>query len=134
MIGITTEKRILALDQDNKARKAAYPIAGSLIAFVNGYSSTYSRTSNGETITARIKFQTTTPNSNGKSLVTLLPQISINSDFSTSYPIVFSINEPQAGDGSVVLSLSIGAPPTGTNTFYFRAVSSGASTGTFTLL
>lgn len=130
----TTEQRILALTNDNKARKASYPIAGSLVKFISQYSSTFSET-NGDmgVINARIKFQTNMPNGSGKALATLLPQVSVSPDFSSSYPIVFSVNEPQTGDGSVILNMSISAP-NGTTTFYFRAVAIGASTGTFTLL
>lgn len=129
----TTEQRIVALEQDNKARKASYPIAGSMVDFKSQYSPTYSKSGNGTNVPARIKFQADSQGTDSRTLVTLEPQVSFNSDFSTSYPLVFSINEPQSGDGSVILSIIVATPYT-TDPFYFRALAIGASEGTFTLL
>lgn len=128
------EQQILDLENANKQRKTAYPIAGSLVGFASSMSSTFSKSGGGTVpVTAQIKFQADSPGDNGKTLVTLWPQVSANSDFSTIYPMVFSANEPQAGDGSIILDISI-ATPYATGTYYFRALSTGSSTGTFTLL
>jgi len=130
----TVEQRLKQLEDDNNARKAEYPIAGSLVSFVSQRSSTYSRTSSGiGSITARIKFQADEVNDEGKSLVSLSPEVSTNSNFSTIYPNITFLNEPQERDGSIVLRLSIPTQAVAT-TFYFRAVSTGASTGKFSLL
>lgn len=125
------EQRIVNLEYENRARKASYPVVGSLVDFVSQTSPTYSTGYVGsETINKRIKF---TGNVSKDVLVTLLPQVSFDSDFSTSYPIVFYINEPQTGDGSVIISINVN-PPDDSGTFYFRALSIGSTTGTFTLL
>ena len=131
---MTIESRIAALRQANQARKVASKISASLVRFVSSLSPTYSVTPGGSAITARIKFQADSPDENGRSMVNLNAEVSSNSSFSSDYIWRFSYNEPQAGDGSIVIRLTIAVPEDDTATYYFRIRSAGSTTGTFTRL
>ena len=129
------QERVAKLINANKQRKVHHLVAGSMVKFTSQTSQTFSRTTaTGEfNVDVRIKFVANTPGANGKSLVNLFPQASISPDFTTLYPRLLSINEPQAGDGSIILHFVIAGPYAAT-TFYFRAISAGATGGTFSLL
>lgn len=129
----TVEQRILLLENENKSRKSLHPVVGSLVKYVSQTSQTFSRSSgNYDNIVVSIKFTADNPNSDALSLVSLRPQVSANPDFSTIYPSLFYINEPQKKDGTITMKLSITVPYE-TNTYYFRAISTGSTKGTFAL-
>jgi hypothetical protein len=128
------EQRIANLENENKARKASYPVAGSLVRFVSQTSQVWTKTGGGNVpITVRVKFTPARPSSGGRSIIELSPRVSINSDFSTTYPRLTFVNEPQSGDGSIIMRTSI-ATPGNVATYYIRVVATGSSAGTFTLL
>lgn len=128
------EERIANLENENNARKAAYPVAGSLVNFVSQTSQTWIRVGGGNVpIVVRVKFTPYQSGPNGKSIIELSPRVSVYSDFSSLYPRLTFINEPQTGDGSIVMRTSI-ATPNGSATYYIKVVSTGSSKGIFTLL
>lgn len=130
----TTQQRIQQLINENEARKASYPIAGSLVKFVSQTSQTFIRVGGGSAfITLRVKFTPLQPGPDGKSIIELNPQVSIQSDFSTLYPRLMSYNEPQSGDGSIIVRFSIQTPSSPT-TYYIRVIANGSSLGTFEIL
>ncbi len=131
----SVEQRLVDLENENKARKGSYPIAGSLAKFVSQVSQTFEYVMPvGESARElRIKFIAKNTK-DGKSLVDVSPQVSINSNFSTPYPHIAYINEPQADDGSIVLRFYLWGPVDQATRFYFRAFANGVSTGTFSLL
>jgi hypothetical protein len=130
----TVEQQIKRLEDENKARKASYPIAGSLVPFVVQKSQIWSLSGGGNIdINIRIKFTPDTPSRTGRYLITLTPEVSIESDMSIRWPKQAFYNEPQSGDGTIILDLII-STPFATFDYYFRATASGTSGGTFVLL
>lgn len=131
---ITTEKRIKDLQNENRARKSAYPVAGSLVKFVSQTSQTFTKVGGGYVmLTIRVKFTPFQTSPSGRSIIELRPQISIYSDFSTLTPRLFFVNEPQTGDGSIIVRTAIQTPSNPT-TYYIRVIASGSSLGTFEIL
>lgn len=131
----TTEQRIAALEHENASRKTVYPVAGSLVKFTSQVSPTYSRAAAAnETIVVRIRFTPNIVTDTGISLTTLRPEVTVDDPtFNSRWPRTFVISEPQTGDGSVVLRISIATIGVEA-TYFFRAISTGPSGGTFTLL
>lgn len=131
---ITTEKRIKDLQNENKARKLAYPVVGSRVKFVSQTSQTFTKVGGGyEVLTIRVKFTPLQTRPNGRSIIELRPQISIYSDFSQLTARLFFLNEPQTGDGSIIVKTAIQTPSSPT-TYYIRVIASGSSLGTFEIL
>ncbi len=128
----TLEQRISNLDRENKARKALYPIAGSMVKYVTQTSQTFTHTTATFNDIIQIKFQPDKVDTNGRSLTEVVPQISISSDFSTPKSRVAYTNLPQTGDGSIILKAELSA--NSGVLFYIRAVARGTSAGTFTKL
>lgn len=129
------EQRLKALEDENKKRKGNYPIAGSLVEFITDTSPVYyTRSPEGSLadINVRIKFQADNP-VDGKSLVELRPEVYTDSSMRYTWANVFFVNQPQVGDGSIILNLKI-KPQWGEGNFYFYIVATGTSGGTFTLL
>jgi hypothetical protein len=128
------EQRIAALENENIARKASYPVAGSLVKFVSQTSETWIKVGGGNTpIDVTVKFTPNSTNESGISLIELSPRVSINSNFSSTYPRLTFLNLPQKGDGSVIMKTSI-ATPSSSATYYIKVVAVGSSKGIFTLL
>jgi len=125
------EERLAALDNENKARKAIYPVAGSLVRFVAQTSQTWTVPSASPTTLYRIKFQAEKYGSTGKTMSYLMPQLNLSSSFSGQMVNLAYSNEPQAGDGSVVVRFHLPATVVG-NTVYIRVIATGPSTGVFT--
>ena len=127
------EAQIARLESENRARKAMYPVAGSLVKFVSQTSGVFTASgSNNQLLTIRIKF-TADKTTGGISMTKLSPIVSVQPDFSNRYPRLTYINEPQTGDGSVVIRINIGTPYDLT-TYYIKIIAMGSPTGTFTQL
>jgi len=131
----TTERRIVALENGNKARQASYQVAGGKVDFVMQTSQTWHIVGNNNTpVAVRIKFQPDKPSPEGVSLTSLSSQVSYNSSFTWPTEDATAYNEPQSGDGSVIINILAARVPFANTDYYFRVVSTGPSTGTFTLL
>lgn len=130
-----TEQRIAALEHENASRKTVYPVAGSLVKFTSQISPTYSRVgAANDTIVVRIRFTPSVVTDSGISLTTLRPEVTVDDpNFNSRWSRTFVVSEPQEGDGSVVLRISIATIGVAA-TYFFRAISTGPSGGTFTLL
>lgn len=134
MTALGVEHRIVDLENENKARKAVYPVAGSLVPFVSATSRVWSVVGRDSIpVTVRVRFTPSKAISQGVSITDLFPQVSTSSDFGVLYPRMAFRNEPQSGDGSVVIELRILSSFTPT-TYYFRILTTGVADGTFTLL
>lgn len=131
---INTEVRISNLENENKARKALYPVAGSLVRFVSQTSQVFTKVAgSSELVVVRVKFTPDIISQTGRSIVELNPQVSVYNNFSSTMPRVMYVNEPQTGDGSIIIKLTFQAPA-GSTTYYIRVIASGSSLGTFQLI
>lgn len=128
------EKRIEALINENKQRKAIFPIAGSLVAFSSNISDTLTRVLGvgGGVIILRVKFACDASNAAGLSMTTMTPQVATDAGFTARLTYVGYYNEPQIGDGSVVLNIRI--IHYSAATVYIRAIATGPSRGVFTII
>lgn len=129
----TIERRIAALEEENAARKASYPVAGSLVRFTGVKSQVFERPiGSNQTVIVRIRFQADNPDRSGRSLVTLYPNVYVDG-LTVRWPRIFYMNEPQTGDGSVVLRIEI-ATTFWESTYNIIVTATGSSGGVFTLL
>lgn len=129
----TLEQRISALDRENKARKVIYPVVGSLVKFVAQTSQVWTVASASITTLYRFQFQVAKFGNNGKTMTYLTPQVNLANDFTGQMINVTYSNEPQPGDGTIVVKFHLPATVT-SSTVYIRVVATGPSTGTFTKL
>lgn len=128
------ERGLIALESENLARKSSYPVAGSLVAFDIQRSATFSVSGGGNTVlNVRVKFTPSLPSSNGKYLINLSSEVYIDAGMSARWPRTFYWNEPQAGDGTLVIRIQI-YTVNDTMPYYFRVTASGTSGGSFAVL
>jgi hypothetical protein len=131
----TIERQIKNLEDENKARKASYQVAGGKVEFIMQTSQTFHKVgSDNNPVPARIKFIPDKPNANGISLITLSSQVAYNDNFTFPTEDATSYNEPQSGDGSVIINILAARIPYIATDYYFRVIATGPSTGVFTML
>lgn len=131
----TLEQHIKALEDENKARKASYRIAGGKVGIVMQTSQVWHKVGNNNIpIATRVKFQPTKISPDGISFTTLSSQIAYDAAFTYPTEDATSYNEPQNGDGSVVINILASHVPYGDEDYYIRVIAVGPSLGTFTLL
>lgn len=129
------EWRIRALETENKARKASYKTSGGKVKFVMQQSPTWHRVGNNNMpVNLRVKFQPNKVSAGGVSLTTLTSQVAYDSAFTWPTEDATSYNEPQTGDGSVIINILAARVPFIDMDYYFRVVATGPSEGTFTVL
>lgn len=129
------EERIAELENENKARKASYQIAGGKVAFVRQASDAYHFIgSNNIPVAVRIKFTPDKISENGTSLTSLYSQAYYDQALTLPVEDTTSYNEPQSGDGSVIINILSAHVPFLDLDYYYRVIATGPSKGTFTLL
>ncbi len=117
-----TEARIKSLKDRARARRQTKPIAGSTVKFEITQSPTYSMSiPAGQRAIKRVKF--TPSNTNGGILTSLSVQ--------SPWPKLYSYQEPQASDGSIVVQINADGSMAESHTTTFNVVASGTVTGTF---
>ena len=119
----TLQARIARLKYANQSRKAVRRISGSKIRFISQTSQEFS--GSGEWgFVRRIRFTPSNPSDGGISMIDLRTQSSFPQES------IRSVNEPQSGDGSVVIRVTVahGFAPRPVS---FRIVATGTSRGIF---
>lgn len=131
----STQVRINKLDQNNKSRKSTYPIAGSLIPMKASFSDliTVHSPEGVQSHVVRVKLTPDKQSSNGKYLITLRAKVFYNTALTNRLSRVFFITEPQSGDGTVVIRVSINTDYPESD-YYLQISSSGVSSGTFQVI
>lgn len=127
----SVESRIKALENENAARKAIYPVASSLVNFVQQISQVFHVRGGQNTVLEMVvKFTPDIEPDNGPLFVDLFPQVSTNQNFSAQFPKMAFYQLPRS-DGEATVILGISAPFDETD-FYVRIVATGSTRGRFT--
>ncbi len=131
----TTQIRINKLDQNNKSRKATYPIAGSLIPMRAGFSDpiVIHSPEGQQDHTVRIKLTPDKVSTNGKYLITLRAKLFYNAAMTNRLSNMFFLTEPQTGDGTIVIRVSFSASYSASD-YYLQVSSSGVANGIFQVI
>ena len=125
------EQRISALENQNRERKVAKKVVGSLAKFTSKTSQTFTVAVPGSGSSQAIRIKFTAKNTqNGISMTGLKTQVASDPNFANIWPMTNSYTEIQTGDGSVVVDTRI-ATLADDRTFYVRAIASGTTDGDF---
>jgi hypothetical protein len=128
---MTIESRIRALENENAARKVIYPVAASLVDFVQQVSQVFHVRGGGlQILTVAIKFTPDFKPKNGPIFVDLFPQVSVTGDFSEQFPKMSFYQSPQDEDSATV-TIGIVTPNLEVD-YYIRVIATGVSRGKFT--
>ena len=104
---MTTEQRVIAIENELRARKAQYPISGSLVK-MECQSTSVMLYQKGNNDLAKVRIKFTPSNTNGYTLATLYAEVyELYGASRWIYPRATSILQPQSGDGSVIIEVSI---------------------------
>lgn len=128
---MSVESRIRALENENAARKVIYPVAASLVDFIQQVSQVF-HTSGGENkiVMMTIKFIPDIKPKDGPLFVDLFPQVSVTSDFSEQFPKM-TFHQLTQVDGEAAVTIGIYTPYQQTD-YYVRVIASGVARGRFT--
>lgn len=118
-----TEQQLTELDNEIKALKCAYPIAGASMRFFVTVSQDFEVTGGG---ICRIKF--TPDQGHGKNIFIRLRAVVTNDG---NEVFRSQVTEPQDGSGDVAIAIQMGVNP---DDYIVRVIASGVSDGTFTML
>ena len=127
-MAVTVEKRLTALENEIKALKAIYTIAGGLARMYVQTSGSFAVGGSSSFHSARIQF-TPTYGMGRNNLITLMPIVTSTYAGYTWDTIPNFVVEPQDGSGNVVVEVY-----NLVNTDSVRIIASGSSPGTFTRL
>lgn len=130
---MTTEQRVIAIENELRARKAQYPISGSLVK-MECQSTSVMLYQKGNNDLAKVRIKFTPNNANSYTLTALYAEVyELYGASRWLYPRTTSILEPQSGDGSVIVNVSIS---THYDPFDYevKVTSFSPSPGTFTIL
>lgn len=120
------EKRLRALEDQERSSKTSFPVAGSLVKFVVTKSQNFSLTvPAGENTTLRVKF-TPSKNLGQNNFISLAAETS-----GLKYLAKYYTN-PQEGDGTVTITMAVEGSLLEELTAQIVIIASGTVSGTFT--
>lgn len=127
---MSIETRIRALEYENAARKVVYPVAASLVDFIQQVSQVFHVRGGGlQVLTAVIKFTPDFEPKNGPIFVDLFPQVSVTGDFSEQFPKM-AFHQLTQADGEASIMVGIFTPAAEVD-FYIRIIATGSTRGQF---
>lgn len=128
---MSIETRIRALEYENATRKVVYPVAASLVDFIQQVSQVFHVRGGGlQVLTVVIKFTPDFKPKNGPIFVDLFPQVSVTGDFSERFPKM-AFHQLTQADGEASVMVGIFTPAAEVD-FYIRIIATGSVRGKFT--